>query len=94
MHPTELSVVIIALGVVFAVVVAVWRGRVRRRDRADPRARYQRDLAALKRQCRPVTGPRADDVWEAGATGSTHSRSTKAAAWITLGSVGCGGCGG
>lgn len=92
MLPTQLTAVVIALGVVLAMAVAVWRGRVRRRDRANPRARYQRDVQALKRQRRPITGPGADDdVWEAG---TTHSRAKKAATWVTLGSVGCGGCGG
>jgi Tfp pilus assembly protein PilE len=91
MQPTQLIAVVIALGVVLAMAVAVWRGRVRRRDRANPQARYQRDIQALKRQRRPSTGPEADDIWEAG---STHSRSKKATTWVTLGSVGCGGCAG
>ena len=94
----QLSAVIIALGVVLAVAAVVWRGWVRRGQRANPQTRYQRDIQALKRQRRmPVTGLGTADVWEAGtASDSPHSRSKKkATTWVVLGSTGgCGGCGG
>ena len=94
---TQLSAVIIALGVALALAVVVWRGRVRRLNRENPEARYRRDIQALKRRRRnPVTGLRSEDVWEAGVpSDAPHSRAKKAAAWVALSSVGgCGGCGG
>jgi hypothetical protein len=96
MELTQLSAVIFAVGVALAVAIALWRGRVRRLSRENPEARYRRDVAALKRR-RPnlATGSSSDDVWEAGASGSSHSRAKQAATWVALGAMGgCGGCGG
>jgi hypothetical protein len=98
MQLTQLSAVIVAVGVTLAVAVVVCRGRVRRLNSANPEARCRRDIRALKRRRQNlVTGPSSEDVWEAGAPSgdAPHSRAKKAATWVALGAVsGCGGCGG
>jgi len=97
MQLTQLSAVIVAVGVALAVAVVVWRGQVRHGSRENPQARYRRNIQALKRgRPIPVTGLRSDDVWEAGALpDAPHSRAKKATAWVAMGAVGgCGGCGG
>jgi hypothetical protein len=98
MQLTQLSAVIIVLGLALAVLA--WRWRVRRVNRANPQARYRNDIRALKHRPRmPATALRSDDIWSAGAASdSAHSKSKQTAAWVTLGAVGgwggCGGCGG
>jgi hypothetical protein len=95
MQLSQLSAVIIVLGVALAVLA--WRWRVRRVNRANPQARYRNDIRALKHRPRmPATALRCDDIWSAGAApDSAYSKSKQAAAWVTLGAVGgCGGCGG
>ena len=97
MQMTQLSAVIVAVGVALAVAVVVWRGRVRRPNRENPEARCRRDIQALKRRREnPVTGPSSEDIWDAGArSDASPSRGKKAATWVALGAVGgCGGCGG
>ena len=52
MQLTELSAVLIALGVVLALavlVMLVWRGRVRRLNGENPEERYRRDIRAVRR---------------------------------------------
>jgi hypothetical protein len=100
MQLTQLGAVIVALGVVLALAVVVWRGRARRLNRENPQERYRRDIEALQRRRRiPMTGVRTEDVWEAGAAqGTQHSRAKKAGATLTAGLIGgcgggCGGCG-
>ena len=44
---TQLSAVIVAVGVALAVAVVVWRGRVRRLNRENPEARCRRDIQTL-----------------------------------------------
>jgi hypothetical protein len=97
---TQTTAAIIALGAGLALVTVatlVWRSRLRRLHRVNPEARYRKDIQALKRR-HPVsvTELRSDDVWSAGAaSGSSYSKSKKAAAWLAAGAVGgCGGCGG
>jgi hypothetical protein len=97
MQLTQLSAVIVAVGVALAVAAVVWRGRVRRLHRENPEARCRRDIQALKhRRQKLVTGPSSEDVWDAGAPSDPpHSRTKKAATWVAMGAVGgCGGCGG
>jgi hypothetical protein len=100
MQSTQLSAVIVAVGVALAVAAVLWRGRVRRQHRENPEARCRRDIQALKRRRQNlVTGPSSEDVWDAGApSDATSSRAKKAATWVALGAVGgcgsCGGCGG
>lgn len=95
---TQLSAVIVAVGVALAVAVVVWRGRVRRPNRENPEARCRRAIQALKRRRENlVTGPSSEDIWDAGApSDASPSRAKKAATWVALGAVGggCGGCGG
>jgi hypothetical protein len=97
MHLTQLSVVIIALGVALALAVLVWRGRVRRLNSENPAERCRRDIQAMRRgrEIR-VTERRSGDVWSARAESDpAQSRAKKATAWVALGSTGgCGGCGG
>ena len=101
MQLTELSAVLIALGVVLALaalVMLVWRGRVRRLNGENPEERYRRDIRAVRRgrQIR-ARGRRSGDVWSAGAASdSPHSRAKKAGATLATGLAvgGCGGCGG
>jgi hypothetical protein len=94
---TQLSVVIIALGVALALAVLVWRGGVRRLNSANPEERCRRDIQAMRRgrEIR-VTERGSGDVWSAGAESDpAQSRAKKATAWVALGSTaGCGGCGG
>jgi hypothetical protein len=97
MQLTQLSAVIVVVGVALAVSAVVWRGRVRRLHRENPEARCRRDIQALKRRRQNlVTGSSSEDIWDAGAPSeSSPSRAKKAATWVTLGAVGgCGGCGG
>jgi hypothetical protein len=97
MQLTQLGVVVIVLSVALALAVLASRGRVRRLNRANPEARYRSDIQYLKRRPKaPVKASSSEDIWSAGAApDSSHSRSKKAAAWVTLGAVGgCGGCGG
>jgi len=97
MQLTQLSVVIIALGVALALAVLVWRGRVRRLNGENPEERYRRDIQAVRRRSKiRVTERRSGDVWSAGAESDPpQSRAKKTAAWVALGSTGgCGGCGG
>jgi hypothetical protein len=94
MQLTQLSAVIVVVGVALAVAVAAWRRGVRR---INPEARYRQNIQALKRRGRTtVRAVGSDDVWEAGAqSDAPHSRAKKATTWVTLGAVGgCGGCGG
>jgi hypothetical protein len=92
----QLTQLIVALGVVLAVAVLVWRGRVRRLNREGPEAQCRRDIQALRRRRRiRVTERGSDDVWSAGAAADPpHSRGKKAATWVAVGSMGCAGCGG
>jgi hypothetical protein len=95
MQLTQLSAVIVALGVALAVAAVVWRGRVRHGE--NPEARCRRDIQALKRRRHNlVTGPTSDDIWDAGVSSdASPSRAKKTATWVTMGAVGgCGGCGG
>jgi hypothetical protein len=97
MQLTQLSAVIVAVGVALAVAVVVWRGRVQRLNRENPEARCRRDIQALKRRRQNlITRPGSEDVWDAGAPpDAPHSRAKTAATWVALGAVGgCGGCGG
>jgi hypothetical protein len=57
MQWTQLSAVIVPLGVALAVAAVVWRGRVRRRHRENPEARCRRDIQALKRRRISSQGP-------------------------------------
>jgi hypothetical protein len=94
----QLTQLIVALGVVLAVAVLVWRGRVRRLNRQSPEVQCRRDIQALRRRRRiRVTERGSDDVWSAGAAAADppHSRAKKAATWMAAGTLGgCGGCGG
>ena len=99
MEMTQLSVLIIALGVTIAFAgsaMLAWRLRARRLAGQTLEDRYRKDVQALKRRSRvPDTERVSDDIWSAGAdSDSPYSRSKKAAAWVAIGSVGCGGCGG
>ena len=101
MQLTEQSVVFIALGVVLALaalVMLVWRGRVRHLNGENPEERYRRDIRAVRRE-RQIRAreSRSEDVWSAGAVSdSPHSRAKKAGATLATGLAvgGCGGCGG
>jgi hypothetical protein len=99
MHMTQLSALIVALGVALAVAVLMWRGRVRRLNRESPETQCRRDIEALRRRRRTrVTERSSDEVWRAGAASDPpHSRGKKAATWVTVGTLGgwggCGGCG-
>ena len=101
MQLTELSAVLIALGVVLALaalVMLVWRGRLRRLNGENPEERYRRDIRAVRCERRiRARGRRSGDVWSAEASSdSPHSRAKKAGATLATGLAvgGCGGCGG
>jgi type II secretory pathway pseudopilin PulG len=97
MQLTQLSALIVALGVALAVAVLVWRGRVHRLNRESPERQCRRDIQALQRLHRTrVTERRSVEVWSAGAAANPrHSRGKKAATWVAAGTLGgCGGCGG
>ena len=86
-----LLAMIVALGVALALGALVWR--VRHREPVTAEARCRKDIQALKRSRHTAA------VWSAGADSTnTHSRATKAGAWMSFGAVsasgGCGGCGG
>ena len=101
MQLTEQCAVLIALGVVLALVVLlmlVWRGRARRLNGENPEERYRRDIRAVRRERRiRAREGRSEDIWSAGAVSdSPHSRAKKAGATLATGLAvgGCGGCGG
>jgi hypothetical protein len=97
MQLTQLSALIVALGVALAVAVLVWRGRDRRLNRESPETQCRRDIEALRRRRRiRVMEHSSDDVWSAGAAADPpHSRAKRATTWVAVGALGgCGGCGG
>ena len=100
MQSTELSAVLIALGVVLALAVLVtlvWRAWVHRLNGENPEERYRRDIWAVRRERRiRATGRRSGDVWSAGAASDPAFAGQEAGATLATGLAvgGCGGCGG
>ena len=99
MQLAQSGAVIMTVGAALAVaalVLLVWRVRVRRLNGASLEARYRRDVRGIRLDANRLVGPRPDDVWSAGAAPNPpHSKKKKAVAYVAMASTGgCGGCGG